>query len=602
MSLISQQNNIRFIQASIAVIILALVSFGLDFSFYQGKPNTITFLEQFTYSIFNFGILISLFIEPNRSNRLIPILMIVFGSTLQVSDYFYSSNYYFSNLKDETVYLWMTTLPLSITFLSITLVLAYLNKNIFFNFQCKKRSIFLALSTVLIFFITYKLFVVKFTVKYGHEDFFPNHIIRTSPILFGATAAILGLLSVVKSQHANTKILGLGAFIHVISDFALRFKSYVNASIFYGIAEYTYFIGAAFVCLSCISRLKQDKKQIYPSINQTLQTVQISTLLITFVVGFQFFQDYKTIEFLLCAVSMMSVSIFIGSLLVDLQIDTVYQNFSDKKFYQEDTPIEFHKLRNLILEKQQFESLAKILPKVSHEFKTPFVLTELALKAHLKVAGENNVISKMVPGIRMSINAGMSLVDSLMNISKISRTIVKHENSLQKILYESIVGASAINKKKNYMVRVNLKHTHKILCNACSVVSVLRNIISNDMAAMKDPTKDIIDIESIPVPTKNQTLITIKNSGSFICGSDLKNIFNSFYTVNKPDGNGLGLAIAKKNTEENGGKIWCESNPKEPSVTFYILLNNATKLDEEDIMFFPKSFDFLDEVFVKSWK
>ena len=82
---------------------------------------------------------------------------------------------------------------------------------------------------------------------------------------------------------------------------------------------------------------------------------------------------------------------------------------------------------------------------------------------------------------------------------------------------------------------------------------------------------------------------------------DLQNVFDTFYTSKKPSGNGLGLAISKKNTEENRGKIWCESESKTPSVNFYIALNISENLEQITKYFHKSIHEFLDDAFHGKW-
>lgn len=85
---------------------------------------------------------------------------------------------------------------------------------------------------------------------------------------------------------------------------------------------------------------------------------------------------------------------------------------------------------------------------------------------------------------------------------------------------------------------------------------VIINIVKNAIEATHGKGSYWIEAKN----EDNGLQIEIGNLGSKIEREQLTKIFELFFTAGKAAGRGLGMAIAKKFTEEHSGEIWCESN------------------------------------------
>jgi len=106
-------------------------------------------------------------------------------------------------------------------------------------------------------------------------------------------------------------------------------------------------------------------------------------------------------------------------------------------------------------------------------------------------------------------------------------------------------------------IQINLpKNDFQILGNFYKLVVVLSNLVENSIEAMKNNgVINILAREGI-----NYVQIDIKDSGPGLAPEIIKKALSSLYTT-KPDGNGLGLKIAKTIIELHGGTILVRNNP-----------------------------------------
>ncbi|MCH8860153.1 MAG: sensor histidine kinase [Thaumarchaeota archaeon] len=169
---------------------------------------------------------------------------------------------------------------------------------------------------------------------------------------------------------------------------------------------------------------------------------------------------------------------------------------------------------------------------------------------------------------------------ALAAFSMIKKSIVKIEAYLDSSKHEQKVSVkkghdhSAENIKKRWFaltelmemikpknvpstIQINFpKNDFQIFGNFYKLVVVLSNLVENSIEAMKkNGVINILAREGI-----DYVQIDIKDSGPGLPTEIIKKAFSSLYTT-KPDGNGLGLKVAKTIIELHGGTISVRNNP-----------------------------------------
>ncbi|MDD3984928.1 MAG: ATP-binding protein [Methanobacterium sp.] len=104
-----------------------------------------------------------------------------------------------------------------------------------------------------------------------------------------------------------------------------------------------------------------------------------------------------------------------------------------------------------------------------------------------------------------------------------------------------------------------------------SKVQLFQNIIGNAIKyRSEEPPKIHISVKK----EKNQYLFSIKDNGIGMPSKYLEKIFTIFqrlHTHEQHEGTGIGLAIAQKIVQQQGGQIWVKSEPGKGS-TFYFTI------------------------------
>ena len=86
------------------------------------------------------------------------------------------------------------------------------------------------------------------------------------------------------------------------------------------------------------------------------------------------------------------------------------------------------------------------------------------------------------------------------------------------------------------------------------MVQVFRNLLENSLAATTGPVLVEIDCRAVLLGTEHGVEIVIRDNGSGLNREQRQRIFEPFYTT-KPQGTGLGMAIAQRIIEAHGGTL-----------------------------------------------
>jgi PAS domain S-box-containing protein len=112
--------------------------------------------------------------------------------------------------------------------------------------------------------------------------------------------------------------------------------------------------------------------------------------------------------------------------------------------------------------------------------------------------------------------------------------------------------------------------------NRIQLQQVILNLVVNAFDAMeasKQPRKLVLRTRR----TDGEIMLDVVDSGCGIPADKLKSIFEPFYTT-KPNGMGMGLAIARTIIEAHKGRIWVENDPS-GGATFRIKLPASGKAE-----------------------
>ena len=213
---------------------------------------------------------------------------------------------------------------------------------------------------------------------------------------------------------------------------------------------------------------------------------------------------------------------------------------------------------------------SRAVQKMAHDIKTPLSTVSLNLK----------VLQTRLEKIRLSETEQNELTDDIKmmrteldNIQTMTKNFLKFSN-LDKPHFQGFNINSIIEETKNkfqpyinteFNIEVSIdKDVKPVWADPQQVEMVFAILMENALAAIKGKGLISVNVSSVQY-LENIFLesleIEVADTGPGIKEEDKKKIFEPYYST-KSEGTGMGLAIAKKIIEDNGGSIEVHSKPK----------------------------------------
>lgn len=222
------------------------------------------------------------------------------------------------------------------------------------------------------------------------------------------------------------------------------------------------------------------------------------------------------------------------------------------------------KIKNLDKEK---ENIKELVTDISHQLKTPLASLKLYNSLLLEEDLEEEDRTEFLKTSSMSINKLQSLIESLVNISRLETSMISIKKENKNIKATIIKAIESVNPKAiNKFISINLNDfDDKIVPHDSKwTEECIFNILDN--AVKYTNLKGKIDI--YVQDAINFIRIDIKDNGIGIDKNEFNNIFKRFYRseeVQDLEGSGVGLYLSRKILESQGGNIIVSSQKGEGS-------------------------------------
>jgi len=215
------------------------------------------------------------------------------------------------------------------------------------------------------------------------------------------------------------------------------------------------------------------------------------------------------------------------------------------------------------------------LASMSHEIRTPMNAVIGLANILMRSSPLTDKQREFISTLQLSANSLMSLINDLLDISRIEASNIQIENidfDIINMVEEVItmMRVRANEKKIGLESEVNIQNGNYI-GDPLRIRQILINLIGNAVKFTAEG-KVVVKIEAVAsgVPTMDNLKITVIDSGIGIAREKLAAIFEKFTqgdasTTRKFGGTGLGLAISKGLTELMGGRISVTSTPGQGS-------------------------------------
>jgi PAS domain S-box-containing protein len=241
------------------------------------------------------------------------------------------------------------------------------------------------------------------------------------------------------------------------------------------------------------------------------------------------------------------------------------------------------------------KELEAIVYTVSHDLRSPLVNVQgfgkqlnracEAIRAAMAAGGTavpasalKQPVEATIPQALRFINAGVAkmetLLAGLLRYSRLGRVALKLEPLDMNKLVADILAAVKFQLDEN-KVEVNVAALPPCVGDSVQTSQVFSNLIDNAIK-YREPSRPL-RLEITGAVKDGQAIFRVADNGIGIAPEHQAKVFEIFHRLNPEGvvGEGLGLTIAQRVLERQGGKIWVESRPGEGS-TFFVALPHVS--------------------------
>jgi PAS domain S-box-containing protein len=224
------------------------------------------------------------------------------------------------------------------------------------------------------------------------------------------------------------------------------------------------------------------------------------------------------------------------------------------------------RLRDLDRLKDEF------LATVSHELRTPLT----AIMAFAEVLSDSersdpDLKADLVESISRNAGEMGAMIEQLLDYSRLEAGKVAVERGPLPVRMEAVRCIEALRELiGNRRTRLDVPPDLEALADEQGFERILMNLIAN--AAKYSPDGSSIEIAAWA--ENDHIVMRVSDSGVGIPPDEQERVFERFYqsrTVPGKRGYGIGLSIARRYVELQGGRIWVESEPNRGSTFFFTL-------------------------------
>jgi signal transduction histidine kinase len=213
-----------------------------------------------------------------------------------------------------------------------------------------------------------------------------------------------------------------------------------------------------------------------------------------------------------------------------------------------------------------------------HQLGEPLTIMKWSLET-LRDETENPELKKLVDEHVVCMDEGLgrlnSIIDTLQLAEKVDLNTLEYlpvPSSLRALIDNAVNEWDSSLRAHGVKIDIQMKEDIDLPLDKTLLSLVLRQLLVNAIEYSDD--KSVITVAVTPGRTSVE--VAISDTGCGIPAKDMEHLFEKYRRASnahlkKPDGNGLGLYIAKGIVEKAGGHIWVESEQGKGTTVRFIL-------------------------------
>ena len=238
------------------------------------------------------------------------------------------------------------------------------------------------------------------------------------------------------------------------------------------------------------------------------------------------------------------------------QTENVFFIIHDRSYQQ--------KFENLLIYKQQMESVSQISAGMAHELRNPLSV----IKGFIQLSQITDNWSKYYDTIMAEINRMNSIIEDFLSVSrkKVKKQPIEPQQIFRSLVY--IFQSECLLHNIDFDFEIEEVEEH-VVVNEAMIKQVMLNFLRNAIEAYPEDQKSKVFLLRAK---KSDSFyeITVRDNGKGMTEDVLDRIGKPFFTT-KEKGNGLGIPLCKKIIENHDGELFIDSKKGEGSTFCYRL-------------------------------
>lgn len=245
-----------------------------------------------------------------------------------------------------------------------------------------------------------------------------------------------------------------------------------------------------------------------------------------------------------------------------------------RNYFKQKKAKELLESRTIELEKAN-EIKSKLFSIIGHDLRNPIGSLYMLLGLYNRKMMDEDEFRSTVPSLYKNVGAIMTTLDNLLRWSIGEMKMIK-SNPEAIILKEKVNSVldffSTLSKQKNIAIISNIDPIYIVKVDPNHLDLVLRNLINN---AIKFSNSDgLVTIDAFE--NNDQLTVSVKDNGIGMKAEEVSKLFQKDLIESKrgtkgEQGTGLGLNLCQIYVNDNGGRIWVESEIGKGSTFFFTL-------------------------------
>jgi PAS domain S-box-containing protein len=228
------------------------------------------------------------------------------------------------------------------------------------------------------------------------------------------------------------------------------------------------------------------------------------------------------------------------------------------------------RLEEELIRADRLAILGQISAGFAHEINNPLGIILANAQDLLNEPMEDQDRHQGIKTIIKNTERAGNIVSDLLTFTR-QGPLVKIPLNLADVIEESLIFVHAKVKAKKIIIRKEIPSSGTMVCgDERQLMQLMVNLLLNSIQVLNPNGSIAVRVKQRKALQREELLLEVEDNGPGINPSNLKKIFDPFYTT-KETGFGLGLFISHTIVERHQGIIWAESRP-EGGTTMHVML------------------------------